>query len=89
MLLRRLSVSDKMFQGMVELAVGDLAVAVARRRKCSPAEALKEVYHSDFYKLLLNPKSGLYFEGKAALIDLFMRQSRLRGSKSARRVVVK
>ena len=68
--------SDKMFQGMVELAIGDLAVAVARRRKCSPTEALKEVYHSDFYNRLLNPKSGLYFEGKAALIDLFMRQSR-------------
>ncbi len=66
--------SDRMFHGMVELAVGDLAVAVAKRRKCSPAEALKVVYHSGFYSRLLNPKSGLYCEGKASLVNLFMRE---------------
>ena len=60
---------------MVELAVVDLALAVARRRKCSPTEALKEVYHSDFYNRLLNPTSGLYYEGKASLLSLYMREN--------------
>ena len=66
--------SDRHFEFMVEDAVGNLAIALTRRERLAEKDALKAVYHSDFYRRLQNPKSGLYFESSASLVHLFMKE---------------
>lgn len=70
--------SETMFNGLVELAVGDLATALTQRDHMTPAEALGRVYHSDFYRRLCNKKSGLYLDGPASLYHLFQQEQNAR-----------
>jgi len=61
-----------MFNGLVEMAVANVATALVRRKGISEKAALRQVYRSDFYMRLQNPKSGLYVESDAAQVCLFM-----------------
>ncbi len=62
------------FQHLVEKAVAEISLALVRRMKLSEKEALREVYHSKFYKKLLNPKTALVIESRASQVYLYMQQ---------------
>jgi len=66
--------SEATLRFLVEAATADLALALAKRRKISETDALDIVYHSDFYKRLSNPQSGLCTESTASLVHLFMQE---------------
>ena len=62
------------FQHFVEKAVTEISLALVRRIKLSEKEALREVYHSKFYRKLLNPKTALVTESRASQVYLYMHQ---------------
>ena len=62
------------FQHLVEKAVAEISLTLVRRMKLSEKEALREVYHSKFYKKLLNPKTALVIESRASQVYLYMQQ---------------
>lgn len=53
------------------MAVANIAATLVRRKGISEKAALRQIYHSDFYTRLNNPKSGLCVESDAAQFDLF------------------
>jgi len=69
-------VSEKIFSSLVEMAVANIATALVRRKGISEKAALRQVYRSDFYTRLQNPKSGLFVESDAAQIDMFLRSAK-------------
>lgn len=66
--------SKVVFQHLVEKAVAEIAHALVRKLKFSEKEALREVYRSNFYKKLLNPKTALVTESRASQVYLYMQQ---------------
>jgi len=62
------------FRHLVEKAVTEIALALVKKMKLSEKEALREVYHSRFYKKLLNPKTALVTESRASQVFLYMQQ---------------
>ena len=62
------------FQHLVEKAVAEIALALVKKMKLSEKEALREVYHSRFYRKLLNPKTALVTESRASQVFLYMQQ---------------
>ena len=62
------------FRHLVENAVTEIALALVKKVKLSEKEALREVYHSSFYKKLLNPKTALVTESRASQVFLYMQQ---------------
>ena len=62
------------FRHLVENAVTEIALALVKKVKLSEKEALREVYHSRFYKKLLNPKTALVTESRASQVFLYMQQ---------------
>ena len=62
------------FQHLVEKAVAEISLALVKRMQLSEKEALREVYHSKFYKKLLNPKTALVIESRAYQVYLYMQQ---------------
>lgn len=62
------------FQHLVEKAVAEIALALVKKFKLSEKDALREVYHSRFYKKLLNPKTALVVESRASQVYLYMQQ---------------
>ena len=62
------------FRHLVEKAVAEIALALVKKMKLSEKEALREVYHSRFYKKLLNPKTALVIESRASQVYLYMQQ---------------
>lgn len=62
------------FQHLVEKAVAEISLAVARKFKLSEKDALREVYNSRFYKKLINPKTALVTESRASQVYLYMEQ---------------
>ena len=62
------------FKHLVEKAVAEISIALVRKFKISEKEALREVYHSRFYKKLLNPKTALVTESRASQVYLYMQQ---------------
>ena len=62
------------FRQLVEKAVTEIALALVKKMKLSEKEALREVYHSRFYKKLLNPKTALVTESRASQVFLYMQQ---------------
>ena len=62
------------FRYLVEKAVTEIALALVKKVKLSEKEALREVYHSRFYKKLLNPKTALVTESRASQVFLYMQQ---------------
>ena len=62
------------FQHLVEKAVAEISLALVRRMQLPEKEALREVYHSKFYKKLLNPKTALVIESRASQVYLYMQQ---------------
>ena len=62
------------FRHLVEKAVTEIALALVKKMKFSEKEALREVYHSRFYKKLLNPKTALVTESRASQVFLYMQQ---------------
>ena len=66
--------SNITFQHLVEKAVAEIALALVKKQKLSEKEALREVYHSVFYKKLLNPKTALAIESRASQVYLYMQQ---------------
>ncbi len=61
-------------QHLVEKAVSEIALALVKKMKVSEKEALREVYRSNFYKKLLNPKTALVTESRASQVYLYMQQ---------------
>ena len=51
-----------------------MALALVKKMKLFEKEALWEVYHSRFYKKLLNPKTALVTESRASQVFLYMQQ---------------
>ena len=66
--------SKTTFQLLVEKAVSEITLALVKRQKLSEKEALREVYHSRFYKKLLNPNTALVTESRASQVYLYMQQ---------------
>ena len=66
--------SKTAFQHLVEKAVAEIALALVKRLKISEKKALREVYHSRFYKKLLNPNTTLVTESRASQVYLYMQQ---------------
>lgn len=66
--------SDSTLQHLVEKAVAEVALALVRKFKLSEKEALREVYHSKFYKNLINPKTALAIESRASQVYLYMQE---------------
>ena len=66
--------SKATFRHLVEKAVAEIALALVKRANLSEKEALREVYHSNFYKKLLNPKTALAIESRASQVYLYMQQ---------------
>ena len=66
--------SKATFRHLVEKAVAEIALALVKRASLSEKEALREVYHSNFYKKLLNPKTALATESRASQVYLYMQQ---------------
>lgn len=62
------------FQYLVEKAVSEISLALVRKLKFSEKDALREVYHSRFYKKLMNPKTALVTESRASQVYLYMQQ---------------
>ena len=62
------------FQHLVEKAVAEIAVALVRKFKVSEQEALREVYHSRFYRKLMNPKTALVTESRASQVYLYLQE---------------
>ena len=62
------------FRHLVENAVTEIALALVKKVKLPEKEALREVYHSRFYKKLLNPKTALVTESRASQVFLYMQQ---------------
>ncbi|MBQ3290192.1 MAG: hypothetical protein IJH50_12350 [Kiritimatiellae bacterium] len=62
------------FRHLVEKAVVEISLALVKRMKLSEKEALREVYHSGFYRKLLNPKTALVTESRASQVYLYMQQ---------------
>ena len=62
------------FRHLVEKAVTEIALALVKKEKLSEKEALREVYHSNFYRKLLNPKTALVTESRASQVFLYMQQ---------------
>ena len=62
------------FQHLVEKAVTEIAVALVRKFKVSEQEALREVYHSRFYRKLMNPKTALVTESRASQVYLYLQE---------------
>lgn len=62
------------FQHLVEKAVAEISLAVARKFKLSEKDALREVYNSRFYNKLINPKTALVTESRASQVYLYMEQ---------------
>ena len=56
---------------MIEFATMDLVSAVAVSRKMAAREAMRVVYESPFFLKLQDPKTGLYRESKAYLLNQF------------------
>jgi len=67
-------VSKIAFRHLVEKAVTEIALALVKKEKLSEKEALREVYHSNFYRKLLNPKTALVTESRASQVFLYMQQ---------------
>ena len=63
--------SDKQKQ-LMEYATQDLVTMLVERQHLSIEEAMQSVYHSQFYKKLLNPETGLYLEGSEYLYGVMM-----------------
>ncbi len=72
------AVSDKIFQALLEMAVTDLAAALAASEGLSETDALAAVYHSSFYDRLADARSGLCTDSTASLVHLFLKQRRAR-----------
>ena len=66
--------SKVVFQHLVEKAVSEIALALVKKMKVSEKEALREVYRSNFYKKLQNPKTALVTESRASQVYLYMQQ---------------
>ena len=66
--------SETTFRHLVEKAVAEIALALAKKEGLSEKEALREVYHSRFYEKLLSPKTALATESRASQVYLFMEQ---------------
>ena len=62
------------FQHLVEKAVAEIALALVKKFKLSEKDALREVYHSRFYKKLLNQKTALVVESRVSQVYLYMQQ---------------
>ena len=62
------------FQHLVEKAVAEISLSLVKKFKLSEKEAMREVYHSRFYKKLLNPKTALVAESRASQVYLYMQQ---------------
>lgn len=62
------------YQHLVEKAVAEISLALVKKFKISEKEAMREVYHSRFYKKLLNPKTALVTESRASQVFLYMQQ---------------
>lgn len=62
------------FQHLVEKAVAEISFALVRKFKISEKDAMREVYHSRFYRKLLNPKTALVTESRASQVYLYMQQ---------------
>ena len=58
--------SDKQKQ-LMEYATQDLITMLVGRQHLSIEEAMRRVYHSQFYEKLQNPETGLYLEGSEYL----------------------
>ena len=57
-----MKVSEKDFQYMLECMERDIATLLVERRGETIRQALSILYESDTYRLLHNPKSGLFFQ---------------------------
>ena len=66
--------SKATFQHLVEKAVTEISLALVKMHGLSEKEALREVYHSRFYRKLLNPKTALVTESRASQVYLYMQQ---------------
>ena len=66
--------SKATFRHLVEKAVAEITLALVRKLKLSEKDASREVYHSRFYKKLLNPKTALVTESRASQVYLYMQQ---------------
>ena len=62
------------FQHLVEKAVAEISFALVRKLKISEKDAMREVYHSKFYRKLLNPKTALVTESRDSQVYLYMQQ---------------
>ena len=62
------------YQHLVEKAVAEISLALVKKFRLSEKEAMREVYHSRFYKKLLNPKTALVIESRASQVYLYMQQ---------------
>ncbi|MBO7684259.1 MAG: hypothetical protein J6T51_06005 [Kiritimatiellae bacterium] len=66
--------SKVVYQHLVEKAVAEISLALVKKFRLSEKEAMREVYHSRFYKKLLNPKTALVTESRASQVYLYMQQ---------------
>ena len=66
--------SKKNLQHLVEKAVSEIALALMKKFKMSEQDALREVYHSDFFKKLMNPKTALVVESRASQVYLYLQE---------------
>ena len=62
------------FRHLVEKAVSEISLALVKKFRVSEKEALREVYNSNFYRKILNPRTALVTESRASQVYLYMQQ---------------
>ena len=57
---------------LIEFATQDLIAEIVDKENLSISEAMKKLYHSEFFKQLTNPDLGLYRESGAYLYNAYI-----------------